>query len=54
MRLDRIEARSLSGSIAGSGDITVNGRADKASFDIAGSGEVHCDGLDCPKLEVRK
>ena len=54
VRLDRIETRSLTGKVAGSGDITVSGHADKASFDIAGSGEVHCDGLDCPKLEVRK
>ena len=54
VRLDRIETRSLTGKVAGSGDITVSGHADKASFDIAGSGDIHSEGLDCPKLEVRK
>lgn len=51
--LDGVNARNVTGNIAGSGDISIAGKAEKATFSIAGSGEVETDHLECPMMEFK-
>lgn len=52
LRMPQVAVRELGLSIAGSGGIVVAGRAQKASFEIAGSGDVDASGLKATDAEA--
>lgn len=48
-----VRAASLKGSIAGSGTMVLAGKADKAKFSIAGSGDVKSPALEGDDVDIR-
>jgi hypothetical protein len=52
LRLAQVAVREIGLSIAGSGGITVAGQAQKASYEIAGSGDVDASGLKAADAEA--
>ena len=48
------DAGNVAGTVMGSGCISIAGKAQKASFSLAGSGTVEHNSFDCPELKISR